>query len=468
MARHSRKDEVSWRKQQNVESRMSEPVSSEISVEKLLWSFLTSVSRALDLSYSGIMSHHMRVAVVTAKIGEALGFSKEETTQACQAALIHDLGAKTWGERAKLHQFEVASPFEHAIDGYRILMSACGGEDISDEDRTESQKLLLPYARIILHHHDRWGGGNLTSAQGESIPIQSRMIHAADRLVVLLDDSRPLNAQSEEILAALARYAGSVFDPSIVDTIKKLAKRESFWFDLEERFLAHSLAAFAPEGFAGGSAATGGGPSVFSLSSLDTLENLARVFAEVVDRRSPYTSAHSIVVGECSLMLARCMGLDELTCRELRIAGLLHDLGKMGVPEGILNKRGALTDEETCLMRRHAYLTYQLLRSIPGFERISRWASYHHERLDGEGYPFRLQAKDLPLEARIIAVCDVYAALSEDRPYRRGLPRDEVQRILNKMAREGALDPDVVNVAKEALWGAFDLVAATGSQIAGT
>ena len=286
-----------------------------------------------------------------------------------------------------------------------------------------------------------------------------------DRLVVLLDDSRPLNAGSEEILEALDRYRGLVFDPEIVDIIKDLAKRESFWFDLEERFLSQSLSALAREGVPV-SAWSVDSPTLFSMSSLDMLETLARVFAEVVDRRSSYTLAHSLVVGECAFMLGRRMGLDELTCRELRVAGLLHDFGKMGVPENVLNKRGALTDEETCFMKRHAYLTYQLLRNIPGFERIAKWASFHHERLDGEGYPFRLGAAEIPLEARIVAVCDVYAALSENRPYRAGLPREEVQYILNKMAREGALDPDVVNVAKDALWGAFDLVAATSSQIA--
>lgn len=84
----------------------------------------------------------MRVAVVAARVGQALGFPKERVTQSCQAALIHDLGVKTWGERAKLHQFEVASPYEHALDGYRILMSACRGEGVPDDERTEAAGAL--------------------------------------------------------------------------------------------------------------------------------------------------------------------------------------------------------------------------------------------------------------------------------------------------------------------------------------
>lgn len=466
----SRRKRDSWLKQENEEPRIMNPGQMEITAENLLWSFLTSVSRALDLSYTGIMSHHLRVAVITAKIGQALGLSRKVLTQACQAALIHDLGANTWGERAKLHRFEVVNPYEHALDGHQILITAGAGEATTGAERTKSQALFLPYANIILHHHDRWEGGNPTPEERDAIPLESRMIHAADRLAVLLDESRPFNAQSDELLEVLESHRARMFDPKIVDIIKDMAKSEGFWFDLEERFLPQSLAMYAPPGVPDGLPGSSAGriePSrVLSLASLDTLEVLAQVFAEVVDRRSPYTQAHSRAVGECAFIMGQCMGLDELTCRELRVAGFLHDLGKMGVPEEILNKKGSLTSEETCMVKRHPYLTYHLLRDIPGFHRIAKWASFHHERPDGQGYPFRLGASKLPLEARIVAVCDVYAALSEDRPYRAGLPRDEVQRILSKMARGGALDKDVVDLAKDALWGAFELVAATGSQVA--
>jgi len=424
----------------------NQPEAMDGCVDNLLWSFFTSVSRALDLSYAGIMSHHLRVAVITAKVGQALGLSQERIAQACHAALIHDLGVSTWGERAKLHQFEVDDPYEHALDGYRILTRA-GAVEAAD------QALFLPYAELILHHHDKWEGGNPTPEERDAIPLESRIIHLADRLDVLLDESRPFSAQSEDVLEGLEGHRVRVFDPEILDVIKDLAKSESFWFDLEANFLSQSLAVCAAEGCS----------DRLAPSSLDTVEVLARVFAEVVDRRSPYTQAHSRAVGECAFMMGRRMGLDDLTCRELRMAGLLHDLGKMGVPEELLNKPGSLTGEEWCAVKRHPYLTYHLLNSIPGFGRIAKWASFHHERLDGQGYPFRLDSSALPLEARIVAVCDVYSALSERRPYRPGLSRDEVQRLLVKMAKEGALDRDVVDAAREALWGVFDLVAATGS-----
>lgn len=441
-------------------AQINEPTNIEGTSDNLLWSFVTSVSRALDLSYTGIMSHHLRVAVITAKVGQALGLSRQRIAHACQAALIHDLGASTWGERARLHQFEVDDPYEHASDGYRILMRA-GASGTADEDplRTPAgatiaqyQALFHPYADIILHHHDKWEGGNPTHAERDAIPLESRILHVADRLDVLLDENRPFTVQNEHIIGALESLRGRVFDPEILDIIKDLANRESFWFDLEARFLSQSLAMYAPEGEPGASE-----------GSLDTLEALSRVFAEVVDRRSPYTHAHSRAVGECVFTMGKCMGLDDLTCRELRVAGLLHDLGKLGVPEDILNKPGSLTSEEMGVIKRHPYLTYHLLDSIPGFGRIAKWASFHHERLDGRGYPFRLGSSELPPETRMVAVCDVFAALSENRPYRPSLSRDQVQRILVKMVGDGALDKDMVDLAGQALWGVYDLVAATGS-----
>lgn len=354
------------------------------------------------------------------------------------------------------------------------------------------------YAHIILHHHDKWAGGNLTPAAGDAIPIESRIIHAADRLDVLLDESRPFNAQSERILEALDAQQARAFDPDVIGVIKDLASTESFWFDLEARFLPQNPGIYvygASRGVLIGSpGAFGGSPydpagssnvserlsdgsagscdipagsstcdDVLTPDCIDTLEALARVFADVVDRRSPYTHAHSLAVAECAFMMGKGMGLDDLTCRGLRVAGLLHDLGKMGVPEEILNKKGSLTGEEMCVVKRHAYLTCYLLSGIPRFGRIAKWAAFHHERMDGRGYPFRVDACALPLESRIIAVCDVFSALSEDRPYRPGLARDEVQRVLNRLGRDGALDKDIVALTGEALWEVRDLVAATGS-----
>ncbi|HHY37635.1 MAG TPA: HD domain-containing protein [Clostridia bacterium] len=411
-------------------------------VNDILWGFLVSVSKALDLSYTGIMPHHIRVAVLASRIGRSLGLSERKIALISQAALIHDLGVRTWGDRAKLHEFELNDPYEHARDGYHIL-TGDESEAALEGRRTENEGRLpfLPHAVIILHHHDRWEGGNPSRLQQDAIPTESRVIHLADRVAVLLDATRPFNCQKGDILKAIEEQRARAFDPTLVEIFRDLAKTENFWFDLEPSFLFKSLAAYAVGGFSapiGADTARAGGARLTEV--IEILEALARVFAAVIDRRSPYTHRHSRSVGECAFILGKHLGLDDLTCRELRIAGLLHDLGKMGVSEDILDKNASLTEEEICVVKRHPYLTYHLLGDIPGFSRIKEWASFHHERLDGRGYPFGLDGSSLSTEARIVAVCDVFSALSEDRPYRPGLSLGEVQRILTAMAENGALD----------------------------
>ena len=463
---------------------------------ELIWGFLKSVSKALDLSYSGILSHHRRVAVLASKIARSLGLPEAKIALTTGSALIHDLGIRTWGDRARVHKFEVDYPYEHAVDGYRILTGGgagkplrtagirAGGEGETTTTTTtttttaaepdaggEGRGFLLAHARVILHHHDKWEGGNPSQACRDQIPIESRIVHLADRLDVLLDPAKPFNYQKREIFEVLETRRGREFDPALIDVLHDLARSDSFWFDLEPDFLAKTVEACLP-GRLGARAgrdapateeiearsgeivarvSVSAEPSLQRSSLTDILEVLARVFAEVVDRRSPYTRQHSQSVGECAFILGKHLGFDELTCRELRVAGLLHDLGKLGVSETILDKKAALTEEEMCIVKRHPYLTYQLLDEVPGFDRIRDWASFHHERLDGRGYPFGLDSSSLSTEARVIAICDVFSALSDDRPYRPGLPREQVQSILVSMAESGALDREIVDLAGRAL-----------------
>ncbi|HHY35095.1 MAG TPA: HD domain-containing protein [Firmicutes bacterium] len=518
-------------------------------MDELLWGFLRSVSKALDLSYSGIMPHHMRVAVLASKIARGLGLSQARMALTTQSALIHDLGVRTWGDRARLHNFEVDDPYEHAVDGYRILAGVGAGNPWRPIGRTKGEPgpsvracgegqpalagldrggggraLLLPHARVILHHHDKWEGGNPSRVCKNEIPIESRILHLADRVDVLLDAAKPFNYQKKEIFDALDNQRGRAFDPALVDVLYDLARSESFWFDLEPSFLAKALEAcivgsltvpagrdpskteviaasiaapaepvpphpsrcsgvesdrtgrdgagaprersglpVAPGTYAqasSGKRATASpslclpaasGTEARTPEVIEILEVLSRVFAEVVDRRSPYTRRHSQSVGECAFILGKHLGLDELTCRELRVAGLLHDLGKLGVSESILDKKASLTEEETCIVKRHPYLTYHLLDEVPCFDRIRDWASFHHERLDGRGYPFGLDSSLLSTEARVVAVCDVFSALSDDRPYRPGLSREQVQSILAAMVESGALDGEIVSLAGRVL-----------------
>jgi len=130
------------------------------------------------------------------------------------------------------------------------------------------------------------------------------------------------------------------------------------------------------------------------------------------------------------------------------IAGYLHDLGKLVISKDILHKQGNIDNEERIVIRSHTYYTYRLLENIKGFETINKWASFHHEKLNGQGYPFRLPGDSIPLGSRIMAVADVFTAITEDRPYRAGMLLEKALAVLDSMVTDGSLCPLVVAALK--------------------
>jgi putative nucleotidyltransferase with HDIG domain len=173
-------------------------------------------------------------------------------------------------------------------------------------------------------------------------------------------------------------------------------------------------------------------PGTAILASPERLDNLCSAFAQVIDAKSPYTFNHSIGMCAASIEIAAGMGLDPATVTMVRRAALLHDIGKLSVPNTILEKPGALNDREWGVMKMHPVYTRMILENISGFNRLAFVAAAHHERLDGTGYPEGLRATQLSGPARIVAVADVFQALSESRPYRQGLPPETVFSIMHK------------------------------------
>ncbi|MBC7106512.1 MAG: HD domain-containing protein [Firmicutes bacterium] len=376
---------------------------------------LLALTLALDLSHGGIECHHHRVAVMAARLAEAAGLGPGERDGVFLAGLVHDVGVRTWRERARLAELEVREPFAHAEEGYELLAAT---------------PPLAGLAAAVRHHHDRWDGANPSGLAGAAIPLAGRLLHLADRVEVLLRDGPCPLQQASGVLDRIRALAGTHFDPHLVDLLAEEGRRESFWLDLEPRFLARAVEECRPR------AGRAPGPGA--------VRAVAELFAAVVDRRSPFTHRHSRGVAAVARNLGACFGLVPERQERLYLAGLLHDLGKLGVGEEILDKPGPLDGNERCFVRRHAYLTYRILQMVDGLGEITEWAAFHHERLDGRGYPFRLDGTRLSLESRIVAVADVFTALVEDRPYRAGLPPDRVRAVLEDMVRNGALDPRVV------------------------
>lgn len=165
--------------------------------------------------------------------------------------------------------------------------------------------------------------------------------------------------------------------------------------------------------------------------------------SQLLDLRDFNTGAHSTRLGEWAVRIAVDFGLDEEYQRNIEIACLLHDIGKIGVPDAILQKAGPLTPSERESMNRHPEYGWAILRLLPGFELASLFALHHHERFDGSGYPGALRGDGIPLGARIVTIVDAFDAMVSDRCYRRGLGFEEAARRLR--AESGTqFDPEIV------------------------
>ncbi|MCX7779883.1 MAG: HD domain-containing protein, partial [Negativicutes bacterium] len=178
--------------------------------------------------------------------------------------------------------------------------------------------------------------------------------------------------------------------------------------------------------------------------SIDDVSSIAEIFATIVDRTSRFTASHSWGVAAVAAFLAKTKGYCPEEVKMMRIAGLFHDLGKLAIPNHLLEKPGKLTGREFAIIKQHAYYSYRILEQIDGFTTIAEWAAYHHETLDGSGYPFRIGHDKLRLGSRILATADVFTALTEDRPYRPPITFRETQKIMNTMVSNRKLDGNIV------------------------
>ncbi len=187
-----------------------------------------------------------------------------------------------------------------------------------------------------------------------------------------------------------------------------------------------------------------------TLSKNTLLQDLKELFfttiksiSSALDAKDTYTHGHSHRVTLFSLILSKELNLEESFIEEIETAGLLHDIGKIGVSESILCKAGKLSDEEYESIKEHAPKAKKILSSIPGLSNVALWASCHHERWDGRGYPNGIMSKEIPLPSRILAIADTYDAMTSNRSYRKGLPHEVALEEIKNCA-DTQFDPEIV------------------------
>lgn len=292
---------------------------------------------------------------------------------------------------------------------------------------------------IIYYHHHDWSVNNFDENQikGAELPLASRVIRLADRIEASINPDICLLMQSDEIIRDIKSKSGSWFDPKLVEIFIKLAQKESFWLNLKSKEYLHILENW--------------GEKTKTNIDLYDLESLASTVAHLIDRISPFTSRHSSGVATIAAMITNEMGYGLQEQRSMRIAGLFHDLGKLTIPDNLIEKEGELTKKEYKVVKQHSYYSYQLLNKVEGLGSIPEWGAFHHERLDGTGYPFRLKAENLNIGSRIMAVSDVFQALTEDRPYRVAFSIAKALEIIQEMQENFKLDKKIISVLKSAI-----------------
>lgn len=378
---------------------------------------------AESLSLVGIDEHQHgeRVAYMAVHCASMLKWSQSDLDDLFHAALLHDCGVSS----SQVHRHLIS---EMDWDGAELHC-------LLGEYYLGNFPPLAYLGPVVRYHHTHW-----ETLKDLQLPMQTRL---ASNLIYLVDRVDALRARlldqgtqslariSGEIRQSIESFKGSHFAPELVDVFLQVTEKDAFWLNLEPLNLVEVLQQMW-------------GQRQSVLSDYEDIRKLSLIFSHIVDAKSDFTYDHSLGVAQLARHLSRLAELPDHRGAMIEIAALLHDLGKLGVPDEILDKPGPLTDEETRIMHRHSYETFRILRHVKGFENIAEWAGNHHETLLGDGYPFQHDHTELTIEARIIIVADIFQALAQNRPYREALSAEAILMILEEMTAAGKLDAELV------------------------
>lgn len=413
--------------------RSTSPVADgSISLSEII----SALSYAFDLTEGAVPGHALRSCLLGMRIASELHLGKDQTSDLYFALLLKDVGCGSNTSRIGRILAEPA-PADRISGIIRRGMSRHSKtyKEIAmryDRGARIVGKLGLSAAaseavRSLDEHWD--GGGQPDALKGDGIPLLSRICAIAQHLDVF-SSQQAINIAIDTMIAR----SGTWFDPDLVRVAASLHRRGTLWTHCRPANSREQTRKAVLDLDAGRHHRLEG----------DRVDQICEAFAEVVDAKSPFTFRHSLGVADTAGSIARKMGLAQDRVRLVRRAALLHDLGKLSIPNSILNKQSLLTETEWQAVYQHPRLTRQILERVAAFREMAVIAGEHHEKLDGSGYPNHLIAQDLSLESRIVAVADIYGALSEDRPYREGLKTQQITSILAKLA-PAKLDGDCVD-----------------------
>jgi len=421
---------------------------------------LSALSYALDLTEGQPMGHSVRACIIGMRLAQQVGLPAAERGDLYYSLLLKDAGCSSNSSRLfhivsadeikakrdvkftdwtrvgweSLHYAltHVATDLPFLQRVRRLLQVAATQQQDSctlvkircERGANIAKQMGFSDAVVagIYRLDEHWNGrGYPDGLQKDEIPLFSRIANLSQTLEVFYAQHGPSRATDVAL-----RRRGRWFDPELVHAAVLMSKNGSLWADLEnpellQPDLLNRVIALEPE-------------QRRITANDDAIDNICQAFAEVIDAKSPFTYRHSSGVAEAAMDIARWFDMKPRDIKLIRRAALLHDLGKLGVPNRILEKPGKLTNEEWAVVKRHPYYTLEILRRIPGFQLWAEEAAAHHERLNGSGYWRGLAADQLSTFARILAVADVFDALRAKRPYRDSLPLEKTFSIMREEA----------------------------------
>lgn len=443
---------------------------------------LSALTYALDLTEGQRPGHTLRTALIAMRLGNEIGLDSESMAALYYAALLKDAGCSSnaarmaslfgsddqsvkrdmrlvdWHDRWRMAMRTAKNcgigrnPIARIQHFLRIAQTPDMTRDIISArcERGAQIAVALGFpgrtSEAIAHVDEHWCGmGYPVGLAGTEIPMLSRIILLAQTVEVYWMESGTRSAME----MAGAR-SGKWFDPTLVKQVIGWRRDTSWWARLADRVhLDSDVVALEP----------GSQPM---LATPERLDATAHAFAAVIDAKTPFTFHHSTNVARYATAIAATTGADHAVQQDVMRAGLLHDIGKLGISNRILDKPGTLTITERNEIKMHPVWSWHILGRVTAFRHIAASASQHHERLDGRGYPWALTASELDDTARILAIADVYEALTANRPYRIGMSISAVKDIMVR-DRGTAFDGNLLDAAIElADQGVFATLASSG------
>lgn len=377
------------------------------------------LSNSLNLVGGNQVEHGKRVAFMAVECAKALDWSEQYKEDLFLAAILHDCGVSKTDTYKRIINLQGSNAGNHCSKGAELLSASPPLAYLSD---------------CILHHHVDW-----SELKAIDLPDQVKLAANCINMLDTIDflalhfqrDEENILLNKDKIRKKIVREKGKALNPELVDVFMLISEPESFWLALDMGGYSGCIKSWVEK------------KERRDVDFAD-LKSVVLIYSRMVDAKNFYTKNHSEGVANLSRYLGGLFELSEHTCDKLELAGLLHDLGKLRLPDYILDKLGDLTEEEFLLVKRHSFDTYDILKDIHGFEEIAQWAAYHHERIDGSGYPFRYSNNQLSLESRIVAVADVFQSCSQNRAHRERLLPVDVLNVLKQEMSAGTLDKDCV------------------------